>query len=138
MLEGSIDDSSKSLLGYKELKEISTKQFLESPIFGGKISTGHHFWIDYLARFGIVGIIPYVLIISAFTLYINKLVSRKSFIIYINSLMLFIYIGIQKNITSSMPLIIFFIVPFLLFYFDKQSRLAMKGTLSIRPQKITT
>jgi hypothetical protein len=122
LLEGEMTAETQHLLVYKELREESIQMFLNNPIFGGDISAGHNFWIDYLARFGIIGLLPYIFILVFFILYMKRLLKPEFFVIYINTVLLFISIGLSKNIISSMPFIIFFVIPFLLMEFQRQNQ----------------
>lgn len=111
----------KSNLSVYEIKKMeSLKEFSESPFIGGGISGGHHFWLDNLAKFGYLGTIPFILsFFYVFKIVKNQLVNPYLKVLYFHFTIIFILIGINKNIILTMPATIFFIIPFMLKYIDK-------------------
>ena len=98
----------------------SLKEFSESPFIGGGNSGGHHFWLDNLAKFGYLGTIPFILsFFYVFKIVKNQLVNPYLKVLYFHFTIIFILIGINKNIILTMPATIFFIIPFMLKYIDK-------------------
>ena len=109
-----------NIAGYEDRRKESINQFLSSPLLGGNISTGHHFWIDNLAKFGILGSFPFILSFFMFLRYFYHLTrNKKLFYLYLNSFLVFFVIGLIKNVTLVMPFSILFILPFMLLYIDK-------------------
>ena len=111
----------QSNLGAYEIKKMeSLKEFSKSPFFGGGISGGHHFWYDNLAKFGSFGTLLFILsFFYVFKIVKNQFVNSYLKVLYFHFAIIFILIGITKNIILTMPVTIFFIIPFLLKYIDK-------------------
>jgi hypothetical protein len=121
LLTGGGVDENYNIASYEMRREESLNQFYESPFIGGNISTGHHFWIDNLAKFGILGSIPFFFIFFYFFNFVKKqLVNPHLKIVYFHLIIVFMLIGVNKNITLIMPFTILFIVPFMLKQIDKK------------------
>jgi hypothetical protein len=121
VLTGGKVDQNYNIASYEMRREESLNQFYESPFIGGNISTGHHFWIDNLAKFGILGSMPFFFIFFYFFNFVKKqLVNPYLKIVYFHLIIVFMLIGINKNITLIMPFTILFIVPFMLKQIDKK------------------
>jgi hypothetical protein len=121
LLTGGGVDENYNIASYEMRREESLNQFYESPFIGGNISTGHHFWIDNLAKFGILGSIPFFFIFFYFFNFVKKqLVNPYLKIVYFHLIIVFMLIGVNKNITLIMPFTILFIVPFMLKQIDKK------------------
>jgi hypothetical protein len=120
LMGGEVEEKS-NIGGYEMRREKTFEQFYESPYVGGNISSGHHFWIDNLAKFGILGSIPFFFIFFYFFNFVKKqLVNPYLKIVYFHLIIVFMLIGVNKNITLIMPLTILFIVPFMLKQIDKK------------------
>jgi hypothetical protein len=121
LLMGDEVEEKSNIGGYEMRREESLNQFYESPYIGGNISSGHHFWIDNLAKFGILGSIPFFFIFFYFFNFVKKqLVNPYLKIVYFHLIIVFMLIGVNKNITLIMPVTILFIVPFMLKQIDKK------------------
>ncbi len=120
---GEVDKSSENAYAYEMKYQISERAFLDSPITGGTgESGGHQFWIDNLAEHGIVGTIGWFVIFIIFFRTVKKYFSAQEGVLILNSLIVFFLIGIGKNIIiSTMCVIIFFIVPFFLYFYGQHS-----------------
>jgi hypothetical protein len=109
-----------NLEDYEQRRFESWAQFKSSPVFGGNISTGHHFWIDNLAKFGLIGTIPFILYFFLFTKNLGAMVKGDLLkVVFLNSIVIFILIGFVKNIVMIMPSTVFFILPLFIIYFDR-------------------
>lgn len=107
-----------NMYAYQTRKEVSIASFNSSPIIGGGDSGGHHFWIDLLAEHGLLGTLPWLLTFIIFYKSVSKIFNHNEKIIILNSILIFIAIGLNKNILIfSMPSFVFFVVPLLLFVF---------------------
>lgn len=70
---------------------VSIKSFFENPLFGlGSIqyAGGHSFWLDTLARFGILGTIPYVIVIVSLYKRAKKILPNNFLKFYRNTFVL--------------------------------------------------
>jgi hypothetical protein len=93
-------------------------EFLKNPLFGQGKSTGHVFWFDHLSLFGLVGIIPWILILRDHYKSMHRALSG-TFVYYQIALLMFIIIGFMKGSGSREQLIIlFFILPLGIFLFN--------------------
>lgn len=89
--------------------------FKQSPIIGGGKSTGHNFWLDRLSLFGIIGFIPWIILLNSIIKQrIRKI--RKEYVYYfLLSITLLIAIGFLKNSGGKiLYLLVFFMVPSIL------------------------
>lgn len=114
--DGNVDASTAiNIYQYGLRYDESVAAFLKSPIIGGNPSGGHHFWIDNLAEHGILGTFPWVIVCWQFLRSARNYFTMSEYILVFNSVIIFITIGVNKNILiSSMPVFVFFIVPLLL------------------------
>ncbi len=90
--------------------------FAEKPIIGGGFEGGHNFWLDRLSMFGIIGIIPWILIVS-FQIKNNLTKFDDDFRSYYTiSMIAFIALGFINNIAGHQFFaIVFFILPGIYF-----------------------
>jgi hypothetical protein len=86
--------------------------FLENPFIGGGVNTGHVFWFDRLSMFGLIGFIPWLLIIKH-QIKLNLFLFSEDFKqYYLLSILAFIFLGMIKNMGGNQIFItIFFITP---------------------------
>ena len=108
--------------GYTEIYasrfETSLNAFYNSPILGGNPSGGHHFWIDNLAEHGLIGTLPWLLVLIVFYKYISTVCNKFETLLILNTIIMFVIIGLTKNILiQSMPMYLFFIAPIVILYF---------------------
>ena len=100
---------------YQERLAISWNSFLESPIFGGGRSGAHHYWMDYLAENGIVGLFLWLVFMNGYYRIIKKRPDYEWRVLNMIGIISFISFGISKNIVlSQMALPVFFLYPFLI------------------------
>lgn len=72
-------------------------EFSKSPIIGGGESTGHVFWLDRLSMYGLIGIIPWILIITYQIKFNLKNLNNEFQFYYLISIIAFIALGFYKN-----------------------------------------
>ena len=120
---GEITESQNfNMYQYNIRKEKSINSFVESPLIGGKSSGGHHFWIDNLAEHGVLGTLPWLLIFLVFSKSLKRYFDDTEQIIILNSILIFIIMGLSKNILmSSMPVMLFLFIPLILYNYGKNS-----------------
>ena len=95
--------------------------FIENPLVGSGEDLGHNFWLDELAKYGLIGAIPWVILLKTNIVNNLKLMDNKAKIIYIIIMFLFISIGFMKNIGQKETMIyIFFFIPSLLILKSKR------------------
>jgi hypothetical protein len=87
--------------------------FLENPLFGGGNYSGHAFWLDQLAMFGLLGILPWYLIFSDQIKLNKKVLSTAYFKYYLLSIVMMISFGCLKNaaVSAHTMICIFFLIP---------------------------
>jgi len=116
-------DDNVNMYGYEIRRELSKNSFFESPITGGGESGGHHFWLDLLAEHGIFGFFPWVLLFVLFFNSTKKIFPISERVLILNSMLIFIMIGLNKNILIfSMPVAIFFVLPLFLLVFGEKNK----------------
>lgn len=93
----------------------------KSPLIGGGLDTGHVFWLDHLALFGVIGTIPWVLLLRN-NYRIVKKITKNSFYYYQAAFIMFILLGFMKGSGSKEQiLVLFFILPLGLHLYDKKA-----------------
>lgn len=110
-----------SLEAYNIRYEQTVEAFLKNPIFGGHIGGGHHYWLDMLALYGIMGFLPFI---GIFKQFIHNIIRHPFFTkteknLLVHSVLIFIAIGLNKNIVLPMPFILFVTGPMLLLSYGK-------------------
>lgn len=100
--------------------------FFESPLFGSPNARigGHNFFLDLLAKYGIVGCLPFFLMIKTqckiITFYLSKDAKRYYYIILIG----FIALGVIKNMSGiEYWNYLFIYYPALLIWFDSKKQI---------------
>ena len=98
-------------------------QFYHSPITGGGESTSHVFWLDRLSLFGMLGWLPWILLLASIIKTVIKNINKEFIYYYVLTIILFIGIGFMKNSGGKLLyLSVFFIVPsILLIYSNNRS-----------------
>jgi hypothetical protein len=111
----------------------SLDSFLENPLIGNGLASGHAFWLDRLALFGLLGFCPWLVIYYKNVEYNLKLFNKEYLNYYIITITFSILFGLLKNMGGpELWLSLFFIAPGV--YFLKN--LKIKGIL-IRAHKDT-
>lgn len=100
---------------------LSVKAFISNPLFGNCAAEigGHNFFLDSLARYGIIGCIPFFLLIKSQYNIISSVLSDNTKRYYLIILFGFITLGILKNMSGTEYWNYLFIYyPALLVWFD--------------------
>ena len=84
--------------------------FLNNILFGSGFGSGHNFWFDWLSTFGIIGIIPWIIIIRQQINFNLKRLSVENRYVYIISTLSFILYGFVNNTGGSHVFIILFLI----------------------------
>ena len=119
-IEGSEKNQSeediKYSAAYDELKGISINSFNENILTGGGKIGDHVFWIDVLGNYGLIGLIPWLLLFYYLYKSRSKLFYGEFKGVYKIVLFCFVFTGFHKPIRSfsMLPFIIFFIPVILL------------------------
>jgi hypothetical protein len=101
--------------------------FIESPLFGGGESLAHNWWFDRLSLFGLSGVIPWFLILWNEIRSNLKKLQDSSKIYYLISIILFILMGLIKNMGQQLVMIfVFFLIPLTLMF---------KGMIDIKAKR---
>ncbi|NOU48462.1 MAG: hypothetical protein HOO86_15590 [Bacteroidales bacterium] len=91
---------------------LQIENFLNSPIIGGSETTGHVFWIDTLARFGFLGLLPWILLLSDQIKRNLQNIYYSDRIYYILSILMVISVGFIRNLFGAgMTMFVFFVIP---------------------------
>ena len=94
-------------------------QFYQSPLIGGGESTGHNFWLDRLSLFGIVGVIPWVILFYVFIRETKSVINREYHLYFYLSCFSFVLIGFIKGSGGSLVYFFsFFMVSAILFLYS--------------------
>lgn len=112
LLQGGYGNSSMDVVVRVSRIPLQIDNFITSPIYGGYETTGHVFWFDILAEFGLLGIIPWILLIKDQIKGNLKYMVPDDWKYYFVSMFLFFLTGVFRNIGgSTMSLMVFFILP---------------------------
>jgi|LSQX01.2.fsa_nt_gb hypothetical protein len=84
--------------------------FVRSPIVGGGPTTRHSFFLDRLSMFGIVGILPWILIIIYSFNAARKMISDDYRYYYTISTMFYLAMGIMKGVEGAHVIISLFLI----------------------------
>ncbi len=124
-----------SVEGRMELTVLTLKVFGENPLFGdpqGFIG-GHNFFIDRFALYGVVGVIPFFLMLYFLYGCVIRYLPQNKRVIYKLIFLGFIALGLLKNMSGmEYWLFIFCFYPFILKYsssFDKDYQHILKRAL---------
>jgi hypothetical protein len=116
ILIGDLDSSEGSTyLATERLSRVASSwdSFLSNPIIGGGGCAGHAYWVDLLARFGLLGFLPWPLIFWD-QIRLNRVILGPSYLqYYMISFFTLIFLGCIKGgvVTCQTMLSIFFLVP---------------------------
>ena len=90
----------------------------ENPFFGGGVNLGHNFWFDWLSQYGIIGVAPWVVIITQQVRYNLKLLSKDHKYYYLLSMFSFIFFGFINALRGSqIYAVVFIIIPGMFYLF---------------------
>lgn len=118
--------------GYEIQLAISTQAFLENPLTGSGKQGGHHHWIDLLSKFGLIGFIPWILIMIY--MYRSRVRPLKGTfkLIYFHVLMCLIFLGLFKPIgLEDMFSFVAIFLPAFLYYAQFKIMRLVEGTPDI-------
>lgn len=90
---------------------------LSNPIIGGGVSSGHAFWFDQFSMFGVVGLIPWILIIRYQIVRNLKLFSNDFKPYYLLSVYSYLLMGFIKGGLIALPSVVFVFFVSPSFYF---------------------
>lgn len=109
----------------ESLYDISWNTFINNPLFGSSLnkdSGGHAFFIDHLARIGIIGCLPLFLFLFYHFKLIFSILNRNVRFYYMVGVIMFMLLGFTKNILGfEFWFYLFFILPSLSFYSMKSN-----------------
>lgn len=98
-VEAKLDDGSAYLGGRESLHQISWESFLSSPLWGYPNVGGHSNLVDRLGGMGLLGFIPYMMIIvSAVKMTLGLLVDKLSKVYYLLCLFCVLFLLYEKGI----------------------------------------
>lgn len=103
--------------------EQSLDYFLANPLIGSAKSAGHAYWIDKLAKIGLLGFIPYLMIfVSSIKFNVEQFSSAFKPYYYTVILLMIIFGFIKNMVSSEIWLGFFFLVPGVYYLTDKNLR----------------
>lgn len=112
LLQGGYENSSMEVVTRVSRIPLQIENFIASPIYGGYETTGHVFWFDILAEFGLLGIIPWMLLLKDHITRNLKYMASSDWKFYFISMFLFFLTGVFRNIGgSTMSMLVFFVLP---------------------------
>lgn len=77
------------------------RHIIRSPFIGGGPSTGHSFWLDRLSMYGILGLLPLFFIYRYQFIRNNSMFNETYKFYYLLTLMIFISMGVMKNMAGA-------------------------------------
>lgn len=94
-------------------------EFIKSPIIGGGKSDGHIFWLNHLSLYGVIGIIPWIMILVDNYKIVKKRLTN-TYIYYQIAFLMFIALGFMKNSGNrEQYIVLFLILPIGLLLFER-------------------
>ena len=87
--------------------------FLTNPFLGGGDNSGHAFWLDHLASFGMLGMLPWILIFGVQIKIMKRALDNDYFRYYLLSIVMIMLFGCMKSaaVSAQTMLVIFFLIP---------------------------
>jgi len=109
--------------------------FFDSPIFGSGDGNGHLFWLYVLAKFGVIGLIPIILLLTKEIRSNSKRFNSEFNYYYFLSITLFILLGLIKAIAGrDIYILLFLIIPGIYYLkYSSQPRLPNSYARSHKP-----
>lgn len=99
---------------------ILLENFFQSPLIGGGVALGHNWLLDRLSMFGLLGVLPWFLLLWFLTKNNLRLFDAKTKIYYLITIVLWVAMGLIKNMGQQLTMIfLFFIIPSLLIVRDR-------------------
>jgi hypothetical protein len=117
-----LDTKDIFLGGYEIRARRSWNSFLSNPLKGGGDAGGHHFFLDYLGRYGLLGALSVFLVFySSYKNASNKILSRNNKGLYSILFLIFLVLGLIKTyMLLQFFILIFFVIPLMLNYTQKK------------------
>lgn len=103
-----IGEEGTHVSGRLERIPVLLSNWLEKPLFGNKFSTGHNFILDVLSFYGIVGLIPFILIIYSYINHVRKFLIIEHRYYFNLVIFLFVVYSVFKGVPDST--VYFFII----------------------------
>ncbi len=128
------DDELRYTQSYEEQLKMSLEAFQEHPLTGAGRQGGHHFWADFLAKFGIIGTIPWLFIL--FYLFRSRLrwLKGRMKVVVFHGIGTLIFIGFFKPIgLEEMFSFIAIFLPAFLIYFQSREIKTKSNKLNLKP-----
>jgi len=123
----SLDKRDLAVGAYEILARKSWNGFLNNPIIGGSDIGGHHFFLDWLGTFGLIGFIPLFLVfVRLYKLAQSKIQDPANRLLFSKLFFLMLVLGLIKNILLFVTfLYVFFFIPLILHYSElKKSQIS--------------
>lgn len=118
---------------------LTLSEFIRNPLIGtGKVVDTHVYWFNLLAQFGIVGIVPLILVITSLKKKKSQLLNQDGSFYYNLTLAAFIMLGLLKAFTG-FPIFItgLFIAPGIVYLTGRKRELVDEmRTSEIQPMKV--
>lgn len=106
------------------------KSFLSNPLFGGEFFTGHVAWFDLLSVYGLVGFIPWFLLVYQNNRKTNRILPIEFKPHYLLSIMSFVAMGSIKNTGGTYVWTIWFLIlPGSAFIYNSHSKPVLNRTI---------
>jgi hypothetical protein len=97
------------------------KSFIISPFFGGENSNAHLYWINKLALYGLIGTLPFIILIYTQIVKNVKRFNKEFAFYYILSVLSMITLGFMKAIAGREMWYVFFIIIPGIYYLGSNS-----------------
>jgi hypothetical protein len=110
------DQDLEYINGYEKQLDISIVAFKKNILTGSGISGGHHFWMDFLANFGIIGMIPWVIIMVYLVKSRTVWIIRQFRLVYFHIIITVIFFGLFKPIGTEVFVFISALFPAFIIY----------------------
>ena len=110
-----LEEEDKFLGGYAIRANRSLKSFSNNPLVGGGEVGGHHFYLDALGSWGLIGSLLIFLYMLSLYYKWHNIMDKSNFILYTHLFVTFVFLGFVKTyILLDFFILIYFIVPSML------------------------
>ncbi len=110
----------------------SWKSFIQNPLIGSGTSGGHAYWLDILGKFGLLGILPWIIIFRQFIKRNHLLLNKSVLFLFNMSFIGLLLFGLIKNLGGiELWMALFFVLPgiYLVYNSSKSSKKTNKSYL---------